>query len=144
MPELEATIDDRLRRLDPEVELVLLERPSRESLRLVVDHPAGVDLELCERVTEALRDLLTEHTIEVSSPGAARPLTKLEHYRRFTGRTVRISTRAAIEGRRNFTGTLTGVDEQAVGLEIDGERVAVPMEEVRRSNLVPDLQEVPG
>ncbi len=144
MPELEATIDDRLRHLDPEVELVVLERPSRESLRLVVDHPAGVDLELCERVTESLRDLLAEYSIEVSSPGAARPLTKIGHYRRYLGRRARISTREALDGRRNFTGTLTGADEQSVTLEIDGAPVTIPLEAVHRSNLVPDLQEVHG
>ena len=82
MPELETTVNERLRQLDPEVELVVLEHPGRETLRVVVDHPQGVDLELCERVTDALRDLLSEYSLEVSSPGADRPLTKPEHYRR--------------------------------------------------------------
>jgi ribosome maturation factor RimP len=144
MPELESTIEERLLRLDPEVELVVLERPARESLRLVVDHPGGVDLQLCERVTESLRDLLADYSLEVSSPGAARPLTKPEHYERFAGRTARISTREPLAGRCNFTGTLTGVDEQAILLDSDGERVMIPLEAVRRSNLVPDLQEVQG
>jgi ribosome maturation factor RimP len=144
MPELEAKIDDLLRHLDPEVELVLLERPSRDSLRLVVDHPGGVDLDLCERVTDALRDLLAEYSIEVSSPGADRPLTKPEHYRRYLGRRARISTREAIDGQRNFTGTVTGADERTVSLEIDGERIAIPLDEIHRSNLVAELQEVHG
>ena len=144
MPKLEATIEERLRHLDPEVELVVLDHPSRESLRLVVDHPAGVDLELCRRVTEAVRDLLAEYSIEVSSPGADRPLTKPEHYRRYAGRKARVSTREAIDGRQNFTGRLTGADEDAVALEIDGERITIPMDRIRRSNLVPDLQEVHG
>ena len=144
MPELETTVNERLRQLDPEVELVVLEHPGRETLRVVVDHPQGVDLELCERVTDALRDLLSEYSLEVSSPGADRPLTKPEHYRRFVGRTARISTAEAIDGQRNFTGTVTGADERTVALEIDGERVQIPLEEVRRSNLVPELQEVQG
>jgi ribosome maturation factor RimP len=144
MPEMEATIEERLTHLDSEVELVLLERPSRESLRLVVDHPDGVDLGLCERVTASLRDLLADYSIEVSSPGSDRPLTKLEHYRRHLGRAVRISTHEAIDGRRNFTGTLTGADEAAVRLEIDGRAVAIPLDRIRRSNLVPELQEVHG
>ncbi len=144
MPELEATIEDRLHHLEPEVELIVLERPSRESLRLVVDHPAGVDLALCERITQALRDLLASYSIEVSSPGVARPLTKPEHYQRFAGRSVRISTLEAVDGRRNFTGTVTGADERTVRLEIDGERVTIPLEAIRRSNLVPELQEVHG
>jgi ribosome maturation factor RimP len=144
MPELETTIEDRLRQLDPEVELVVVERPTGDSLRLVVDHPNGVDLALCERVTEALRDLLADYTIEVWSPGAERPLTKPEHFRRYLGRRARISTRKAIDGQRNFTGTLAGADEGTVALEIDGGRVAIPIEGIHRSNLVPDLQEVHG
>jgi ribosome maturation factor RimP len=144
MPELETTINERLRQLDPEVELVVLEHPARETLRVVVDHPEGVDLSLCERVTDALRDLLSEYSLEVSSPGADRPLTKPEHYRRYAGRAVRISTSEAIDGQRNFTGTVAGADERTVALEIDGERVEIPLEDVRRSNLVPELQEVQG
>lgn len=144
MPELELTIGERLRGLDPEVELVALERPSPSSLRLVVDHLDGVDLGLCESVTDALRDLLGEYSIEVSSPGAERPLTKPEHYRRFVGRTARITTRDAIDGRRNFTGRLTGADERTVALEADGERLEIPLDEIRRSNLVSELQEVNG
>ncbi len=144
MPELEATIEDRLQSLDPEVELVMLERPAGDSLRLIVDHPAGVNLEVCERVTQSLRDLLDEYTIEVSSPGLARPLTKPEHYRRYAGRTARITTRESIDGKRNFTGTVVGADAEAATLEIDGERVTIPLDGVRRSNLVPEFQEVPG
>jgi ribosome maturation factor RimP len=144
VPELKATIDERLHDLDPEVELVMLERPAAESLRLYVDHPAGVDLALCERVTAALRDLLDDYTVEVSSPGDDRPLTKPEHYRRYVGRQARISTREAIGGRRNFTGTLADADERTVALEADGERVTIPLDAIRRSNLVPDLQEVQG
>ena len=117
MEELQAQIESRLREFDSAIELIALERPAAETLRLYIDHPDGVDLGLCERVTNQLRDLLQAWSLEVSSPGADRPLTKPEHFRRFMGRMVRVRTREAIEGRRSFTGTLTAADERRVRLE---------------------------
>lgn len=142
MDELEQTIAERLHELDPEVELILLEQPAAESLRIYVDHPNGVDLELCERVTEALRDLLADYSLEVSSPGIDRPLTKPEHFRRYIGRRARIRTLEPIGGRSTFTGTLTEAEDDVVALDADGQAYRIPIDGIRRSNLVPDLQEV--
>src|SRR5215210_4042184 len=105
LAELQTTIERRVGELDPRVEMVALERPAAEKLRLYIDHPDGVALALCERVTNQLRDLLEAWSLEVSSPGADRPLTKPEHYRRFLGRRVKVRTAGSIEGRRTFTGT---------------------------------------
>jgi ribosome maturation factor RimP len=85
-----------------------------------------------------VRDLLESWSLEVSSPGADRPLTKLEHFRRFMGHRIRVRTREAIEGRRSFTGTLTAADERRVRLEADADEVEIPLARIRRSNLVPD------
>jgi ribosome maturation factor RimP len=135
--ELETTIESRLAALDPEVELVMLERPAAESLRLYVDRPGGVDLALCERITGALRDLLDRYSLEVSSPGLDRPLTKPAHFRRFLGHRVRVRTREPIDGQRSFTGTLVAADDRELSLrEVDAER-AIPLAAIRRSNLVP-------
>ena len=137
--ELQEDIESRLREVDPAVELIALERPAAESLRLYVDHPQGVDLALCERITRHLRDLLDSYALEVSSPGADRPLTKPEHFRRFLGRRVRVRTLEAIDGRRSFTGTLTDADQGTVSVEADDGAVRIPLERIRRSNLIPDL-----
>jgi ribosome maturation factor RimP len=139
---LETEIAERLADAEPEVELIALERPAADALRLYVDHPEGVDLALCERVTNHLRDLLAQYALEVSSPGLDRPLTKPEHFRRFLGRRVRVRTREAIEGRKNFTGTLAGADERAVRVEDSGDAVEIPLAGIHRSNLVPELPEV--
>jgi ribosome maturation factor RimP len=138
MDDLQRQIEDRLRGLDPEVELIALERPAGETLRLYIDRPGGVDLALCERVTNHLRDLLESWSLEVSSPGEDRPLTKPEHYRRFMGRTVRVRTGAAIEGQRSFTGTLTAADERRVRIDSGTDEVEIPLSRIRRSNLVPE------
>ncbi|HEY7151775.1 MAG TPA: ribosome maturation factor RimP [Solirubrobacterales bacterium] len=138
MDDLQEQIESRLRELDPDVELIALEQPAGETLRLYIDHPDGVDLALCERVTNHLRDLLESWSLEVSSPGAERPLTKPEHFRRFRGRRVRVRTREAIEGQRSFTGTLTDADERRVLINADTREIEIPLAGIRRSNLVPD------
>lgn len=69
MEDLKNDIQQQLHDLDQQIELVALERPGTEALRLFVDHPDGVNLALCERVTRHLNHLLAEYTLEVSSPG---------------------------------------------------------------------------
>jgi ribosome maturation factor RimP len=135
--DLHETIEARLRAFDAEVELIALERPSAGTLRLYIDRPGGVDLALCEAVTSELRFLNEDYSLEVSSPGENRPLTKPEHFRRFLGRKVRVKTRDAIEGQRNFKGTLAGADDDTVTVAaIGGTLVRIPFERVERSNLV--------
>jgi ribosome maturation factor RimP len=138
LEELQQQIENRLRGLDPEVELIALERTGRESLRLFIDSPGGVDLALCERVTDELRDMLESFSLEVSSPGAERPLTKPEHFRRFMGRTVQVRTSEAIEGQRRFTGTLTAADARLVRIDWGADQIEIPLAGIQRSNLVPD------
>ena len=137
--ELEETIERRLGEFDPRLELIALQQPAAETLRLYIDHPEGVDLALCERVTNELRDLLEQWSLEVSSPGMDRPLTKPEHYRRFVGRRVRMRTDESIAGRRNFTGTLTGADDESVSIDADGAPVRIPLAGISRSNLIPEF-----
>ena len=143
MSELQETISSRLTELDPQIELIEVSSSGPESLRVFIDHPDGVDLALCERVTEQLGDLLLNYSLEVSSPGSDRPLSKPEYFRRYLGRQVRVRTREALEGRRNFTGTIAAADEDVVevALSDSGARVTIPHERIHRSNLVPDIAE---
>lgn len=142
LEQVQATIETRLREAEPDVELLALERPASERLRLVIDSPEGVDIALCERVTGALRDLLEAWSLEVSSPGPERPLTKPEHFRRFVGSRVRVRTSEEIAGQRSFTGRLAGADESEVSVDAPEGTVTIPLTAVRRSNLLPDEGEV--
>ncbi|HSJ16966.1 MAG TPA: ribosome maturation factor RimP [Solirubrobacterales bacterium] len=144
MDELQATIEQRLSAREPDIEVIALERPSGDALRLYIDRPEGVDLADCERITRHLRDLLDAYSLEVSSPGLDRPLTKPDHFRRFLGHRVRVRTADAIDGRRNFTGTLTAADERSVRVDPGDGAVEIPLDRVRRSNLVPEPPEVPS
>jgi ribosome maturation factor RimP len=69
MQDLQNDIQQQLRELDAELDLVAVEQPGKESLRLFIDHPGGVDLALCEKVTKHLNHLRAEYSLEVSSPG---------------------------------------------------------------------------
>ena len=131
-------IEDRLGEVEPEVELIALERPAAQSLRLVIEHPDGVDLALCETVTGHFRDLLERWSLEVASPGPERPLTKPEHFRRFLGSRVRVRTSEDIEGHRSFTGTLTAADDREIAIDAGDGDVRIPLEGIRRSNLMPE------
>jgi ribosome maturation factor RimP len=81
MTDLQQNIQEQLSELDSELDLVALERPGSESLRIFIDHPGGVDLALCEQVTKHLGHLLADYTLEVSSPGPKyrRPSTPSEN-----------------------------------------------------------------
>ena len=129
-------VESRLADREPDVELLSCERVSAERLRLVIDHPDGVDVGLCERVTGHLRDLLVDFALEVASPGPRRPLTKPDHFRRFLGRRARVRTSAPRDGRGSFTGELMGASEEEVTVAADTGVVSIPYAEISRGNLV--------
>ena len=133
---IQTEVETRLESAEPDVEVLLAERVAAERVRVVVDHPRGVDLELCERVTNHLRELLVEYSLEVSSPGPERPLTKPEHFRRFLGHRARVRTREEHDGRHSFTGELVGASDDAVTVAADGGVVSIPYADVKRSNLL--------
>jgi ribosome maturation factor RimP len=129
-------IEERLASVEPDVEVLLVEQVSAEKVRLFVDHPGGVDLALCERVTDHLRELLGSYALEVSSPGPERPLTKPEHFRRYVGRRARVRTRDEHGGRKNFTGELVGASDVEVTVAADTGVVSIPYSDINRSNLL--------
>jgi ribosome maturation factor RimP len=136
LEELQDRIEQRLAAAEPDVELLACERAGPERLRLVIDHPGGVDLDLCERVTGHLRDVLVDYGLEVSSPGPRRPLTKPDHYRRFLGRRAKLRLRHLHEGHRSVTGELVGASDAEVTVAADDGVVSIPYSEINKSNLL--------
>jgi ribosome maturation factor RimP len=135
-------IEEKIAALDPAIELIAVERFGPEGLRVYVDHPDGVDLGLCERVTKQLGDLTSDWALEVSSPGLDRPLTKPAHYERFLGSRVRVRTGEQLGGRRNFTGVLVSAGADSISVEDEAGVHEIPLSAVHRSNLVPEFSEV--
>jgi len=135
MQPIQSQIEERLAASAPDVEVLLAEL-SDGVVRLFIDHPEGVTLAVCERVTELLSELRERYALEVSSPGRDRPLSKPDHYRRFLGRRARVRTRDARDGHRSFTGELVGASDSEVTIAADTGVVAIPYAEIARSNLV--------
>jgi ribosome maturation factor RimP len=136
---LQTEIEARLAGVEPEVE-VLLAEVSGPTLRLFIDHPEGVSLALCERVSGHLNEYRQRYALEVSSPGQDRPLTKPQHYTRFLGRRARVRLR---EGSRTpptlkqLTGELVGASDSDVTIAAGDGILTIPYEQIVRSNLVP-------
>jgi ribosome maturation factor RimP len=135
--ELVQQIETTLRDRAPEVEVLRAEQPSPGLVRVIIDRPGGaVDIDLCERVSRELSAIRERYALEVSSPGLDRPLVKPEHYQRAVGSRVQVRTERPVEGRRQFTGTLTDARNDEIEIDLDGERARVPYAAIRRGNLV--------
>jgi ribosome maturation factor RimP len=135
MHTIHSQIEGRLAEAAPDVE-VLLAEVSGETLRVFIDHPNGVTLDLCEQVTHLLPDVRERFALEISSPGIERPLSKPAHYRRFLGRRARVRTREDRDGHRSFTGELVGASDTEVTIAAATGVVAIPYDDITRSNLV--------
>ena len=138
MSTIQTDIEARLAASEPDVEVLLAEVLGGTTLRVFIDHPDGVTLALCERVTHALPELRERYALEVSSPGIERPLSKPQHFHRYLGRRARVRTRDAVDGHKSFTGELVGASDDAVTIAAETGVVAIPYAEIHRSNLIED------
>jgi ribosome maturation factor RimP len=138
MSAIQADIEARLADAEPDVEVLLAEVVGGKLVRLYIDHPKGVTLALCERVTKLLPEVRERYALEVSSPGPERPLSKPDHFRRYVGRRARVRTRAHHDGHSSFTGELLGATDDAVTVAADTGVVSIAYADIQRSNLVGD------
>lgn len=137
-------------------EVVQMERGggrNRPLLRVRIDHAdAGVErsvvtVDECAAVTRALRERIEEHeggesdwVLEVSSPGVERPLVRAKDYARFAGARIRVRGYAPLADRaKQLEGTLLGLvgdEAEMFALEIEGDRVEIPLDAVAAARLV--------
>lgn len=117
-----------------------------ETLRVYIDREGGILVDDCTAVSHQLSGVLDvedpikgEYSLEVSSPGLARPLFELAHFARFTGSKVKLKLGRPLGGRRNFTGLLTGVEGDEVLLQVDGEPVRIDFNQIDSAKLVPEF-----
>jgi ribosome maturation factor RimP len=125
-------------------ELVLLERAGRGLMRIYIDKPGGILIEDCVAVSNHLTQLFTVENIdydrlEVSSPGLDRPLTRAQDYVRFVGEKALLKLRVPINNRRRMSGTLLGLDDGMVQIEVDGVATAIDLRNVESARLKPDV-----
>ena len=110
-------------------------------LRVYLDKEGGPNVDDLGRVSRQLSDLLDSqdivegsYTLEVSSPGINRPLTKPDHFQRFIGKRVRIRTGDMIDGRRSFLGILSEVSGDTIRIEVEGKPYQIPFSMIEKSN----------
>ena len=148
------TADEIAALLEPTVERLGYELSDLEAkfagrngvLRVFIDHPDGIGLDDCEKVSLAVSALLDvedpipgHYDLEVSSPGLNRKLTKVEHFQRFTGETVKVEMRFPIEGRKRFRGTLEAANDEDIVVLVDGESHTLPIATIDTARLIPAL-----
>jgi ribosome maturation factor RimP len=130
--EVAETVEGRI----PEVEVLAVELGGPEHITVYVDHPAGVDHALCERVTTELRPFLERYRVDVSSPGFERPLRTRAHFAGAVGRRVAVRTDVEVAGRKRFRGEVVSAGEEDVTLAAGDEQVDIPYEAIVRGNLM--------
>jgi len=117
--------------------------PSR-LVRISIDKPEGVTHGDCELVSHQVGTILDvedvvpggRYTLEVSSPGVERKLLKEQDYTRFQGKKAKVTLREPLEGRRNWEGTLAGIEDGLIRLDVErGNPVRFPFEQVQKANL---------
>ena len=113
---------------------VMIERQDRKNL--VVDDCATVSRAISQ-VLDEVDPIEGEYSLEVSSPGLDRPLTKLENFERFSGYEARIETSGEVLGRKRFKGRILNVDdEKNIHFNMDGEEFVIPYELVSKAKLI--------
>ena len=125
-------VSQRVQSAIPGVEVLALEITGKERFRVYVDHPAGVDHALCERVTGVLRPYLDKYSVEVSSPGFDRPLRTRAHFERAVGKHVRLKT-----ADRRLRGEVVSAGERSLRIASEnGEPTDTPYDAIVRANLI--------
>jgi ribosome maturation factor RimP len=133
---LQDEITPEVERRVPGVEVLAVELLSPSRFCVWVDHPAGVDHALCERVTRVLDAYRTQYTIDVSSPGPERPLRKPAHFAAVIGRRVSVRTEPEIDGRARVRGGVSAADDDAVTVETAEATLRIPYDVIVRGNLI--------
>ena len=112
-------------------------------LRIYIDREGGVTLEDCQKVSRLAGDLIEVenviepvYTLEVSSPGLNRVLKKEKDFLKYSGKKINVQCHTPIDGKKKFTGILTGFIDQSIHLEVDGQQYKIPLSLVAKANLV--------
>ena len=132
--QLSTEIVPRVEHEVPGVDVLAVELLSPTRFCVYVDHPAGVDHALCQRVTDALREYLREYSVEVSSPGIERPLRTREHFAGAVGSRVKVR----MLGSKKLKGEVISAAENGVTVAADGQETHIPYSEIVRANLIDD------
>ena len=113
-------------------------------LRIYIDQDEGITVDDCAKVSRQISAVVDVEDpielafdLEVSSPGVNRPLFKFTDFEKYKGSIAKIKLGVALNGRKNFSGVLQGVDEnQQVFIDVDNEIYELPYQDIAKANLV--------
>lgn len=131
-------IETILASAEPDVEVLRVDPIGKDTLRIFIDTPGGVSLDVCTKVTHALSSVRERYAVEVSSPGAKRPLTRPAHFERFVGRTAKVTLRAPKSDRITWRGEIVAADDAAVTLGTDQGMLVIEHADIKQANLTGD------
>ncbi len=125
------------------VELVFTKTGNTRVLRVHIDKEGGgITIDDCtaasrllDPVLDATELIMSQYMLEVSSPGIDRPIRKAVDFERFVGETIRMEAYVASNGRKRFSGTLVGFEEDMIQVECDGETYEVHIENLKHAHL---------
>jgi ribosome maturation factor RimP len=111
-------------------------------LRLYIDKPSGISLNDCADISHQIGDLLDiklenvgPYRLEVTSPGPDRPLAKQQDFEKYKGSRIKIKTSRPLNGQKNFTGVLLGIFDRQVKIQVNGETIAIPFQDILKARL---------
>jgi len=111
-------------------------------LRLYIDKPDGINLDDCVGISRQMGDILDvnlenigPYSLEVTSPGPQRPLTKHADFEKFKGNRVKIKLSRELRGQKNLTGILMGISGEQVNLQLGEEAIVIPYQDISRARL---------
>ncbi len=144
--ELRALLEPAVTALGFELVGVEFIRAKQGVLRVYIDSEQGITVDDCKTVSHQVSGILDvedpirgQYALEVSSPGLDRPLYQLKDFERFAGHEVSVQLTAAVNGRRKFQGTLMGLRDDQVVVQLGEEELVVAPDEIDRARLVPDF-----
>ena len=113
------------------------------ALRIFVDHPDGIDIDVIKRISRSISHLLDEadpvpgrYTLEVSSPGLERSLRTPAHFEKAIGSVVKLKTRPDADGDRRAEGELTAVSDDGIEITADGSVRRIAFDDISKARTV--------
>jgi ribosome maturation factor RimP len=138
-------IKSAIEKMGYELTDIEIKTQGREQLiSIFIDNLTGINIKDCEIVSRQISLLLDvenpisgKYTLEVSSPGLDRKLTKLNHFKRFIGNELRIKLLRSMDGRRNFRGKLLAANKESIKVQVDDQLYKLPIDMIEIARLVP-------
>jgi len=125
-------------------ELVDFELQNRgRLLRVFIDRPEGISIDDCVLISNQIGNVLAVENhfdydrLEVSSPGLDRVLKKAADFAKFIGQEASVKLRLAVDGRKNFVGTIVAVTDENLDFQVDGKPYQFNLQQIEKARLVP-------